>query len=316
LYAENKYIAFVYDVNNEAREAVMPETITDFIKQDLRARLRGGAGLPEKLTLAALSEHYDVSFTPVRLAVQELIDERVLRKEPNGRMTVARVPNGKPPPAPVPARPEETSSVEASLTAKVIQMSLLGHVEYLREEATAEHMGIGRTVLRQLLNRLAGKGLVEHLPRRGWRVRRYDEAEMFAYLQVRESLELKALELARPHLVAADLQRMLRGNQPFPGGKTERLDNDLHQYLIDKSGNRYIQDFFARHGLYYSTLFDYAAPEANVVRAMARQHRVILRALFAQDWRRARQALAHHIRSQRPIVHRLLQRIGQGGQDA
>ena len=56
-------------------------------------------------------------------------------------------------------------------------------------------------------------------------------------------------------------------------------------------------------------LFDYAAPEAKVVRAMARQHRTILRALLARDWPAARKGLARHIRAQRPVVRRLLQRL-------
>src|SRR5262249_11628248 len=132
---------------------------------------------------------------------------------------------------------------------------------------------------------------------------------MLAYLQVRESLELKALELAKPRLEAADLRRMLSGNRPTAGEALPRLDNDIHHYLIEKAGNRYIREFFDRHGLYYATLFDYAAPETNVVRTMAHQHRAILQALLAQDWRAARKALAQHIRAQRPIVRRLLRNL-------
>jgi DNA-binding GntR family transcriptional regulator len=291
----------------------MPETITDYIQHDLKARLRTGAGLPEKLTLAAISQHYRVSLTPVRLAVQQLIAEHVLVKQANGRMevnpeTVKHLP--VPDPRSLPERPADTADVEAVLTGELIRMSLCGQAQHLREEATAERFGIGRTVLRQVLNRLAGKGLIEHLPRRGWRVRPFDEAEMRAYLQVRESLELKALELARPRLDPDELRRMRQGNRR---GAAPRLDNELHRYLIEKAGNRFIQEFFERHGIYYATLFDYAAPETNVVRSMARQHRTILKALLARDWRTARRALAHHIRSQRPIVRRLLAHVQQEG---
>ncbi len=280
----------------------MANTITTFIKHDLKARLGTGAGLPDKLTLTALSEHYRVSLTPVRLAVRELVEERVLLKQPNGRMAVnpGAVSETSPIDFPAPAQ-----DIEAPLTAEIIRLSLRGETEYLREETTAERYGVGRTVLRQVLNRLAGEGLIEHLPRRGWRVRPFDEAEMAAYLQVREGLELKALDLARPHLILADLRRMLKGNRRSAG----RLDNDVHRYLVEKAGNRYIREFFERHGVYYTTLFDYAAPETNVVRTMARQHRVILRALLARNWKAARRALAHHIRSQQPIVRRLLRKI-------
>ena len=62
-------------------------------------------------------------------------------------------------------------------------------------------------------------------------------------------------------------------------------------------------------GIYFTTLFAYAAPETQVVRRMARQHRDILRALIAEDWRAARRALARHIRSQGPIVRKLLRKM-------
>lgn len=288
----------------------MSDTITDFIKQDLAARLRHGQA-PQRLTLAALAQHYDVSFTPVRLAVEELITERVLIKQDNGRLAVhpsvevRQAAEGFVPPTP----PQDVFAVEAALTDEIVRLSLNSRPSYLREETTAEQLGIGRTVLRQILSRLAGHGLIEHLPRRGWRVRPYDDAEMRAYLEVREALELKALDLARPNLRQADLERMLHGNEPEPGSQAERLDNDLHQYLIDKSGNRYLQEFFARHGSYHSMLFNYAAPGANVVQAMARQHRAILRALLAKDWSQARKALVKHIRAQQPVVHRLLKTL-------
>ena len=124
-----------------------------------------------------------------------------------------------------------------------------------------------------------------HVPRCGWRVRAFDENDLVAYLEVREVLENKALALARPHLVEADLRRMLAGNVSRSGGP--RLDNSLHRYLVEKSGNDYLREFFDRHGAYYTSLLDFAAPETCVVAAMARQHRKILRALIAQDWARA-----------------------------
>jgi DNA-binding GntR family transcriptional regulator len=296
------------------RAAFMPATMTEFIKQDLKARIRAGSDVPDKLTLAGLADFYQVSFTPVRLALQELIDERVLQKQANGRMQVnpdAHSETVVTEAIALPTRPGASHDLEAALADDIIKRSLRGDAEYLREEATAERYGVGRTVLRQALNRLAGQGLVEHLPRRGWRVHPFDEAEMIAYLQVRESLELKALELARLRLDPAKLQRMLKGNRPRHASDSAQLDNDLHRYLIQQAGNRFIRDFFDRHGIYYATLFQFAAPEANVVKAMARQHRAILKALLAKDWRKARQALARHIRAQRPIVERLLNQIGQ-----
>jgi DNA-binding GntR family transcriptional regulator len=178
---------------------------------------------------------------------------------------------------------------------------------HLRDESLAKQHRVGRSVIRQSLGRLAGAGLIEHIPRRGWFVHPIQEDDVVAYLDIREVLELKALDLARSHVSGADLEPMLEGNTPVEEGQSPHLDNRLHEYLIAKSGNRYIRNFFRQYtATYYTSVFDYAAPEAHVVAEMAAQHRVILEALIARKWAQARDALARHIRAQRPVLIRLL----------
>jgi DNA-binding GntR family transcriptional regulator len=294
-------------------------TIVAEIKQDLKSRIQSQR-MPERLTLAALSKHYGVSFTPVRAVVDELIREQYLLKQHNGRLAIGlragRKQTASEHRGSGRQRDNDLESAagarswESALTADIIQRSLRGDSDFLREEVTARRFALGRTSLRQAFSRLAGKGLLEHVPRCGWRVRAFSAVDLAAYLEARETLELKALDLARPRLVPDDLRRMLSGN--LPAGQPARLDNQLHAYLIEKAENRYLTDFFERHGVYYTTLFDHAAPAAKVVADMARQHRSILRALIEKDWPRARRALSHHIRSQQPIIETLLAQLKAG----
>ena len=279
-------------------------TISDYIENDLRVRARTPGGLPEPITLQALSGMYGVSLTPVRSAVNALVSDRVFRKATNGRVELdpsSARSHVIPIDLPGMSSPGE---VDRRVTTEIIRLGLSGRPVHLREEETADRLGVGRTVLRQSLHRLSGKGLIAHMPRRGWLVRPCDEADLAAYLAVRESLELMALELATPSLEVRELRHMLRGNRSVPDG--DRLDNEIHAYLVEKSRNRYIREFFERQGAYYTALFDYAAPESRVTASMARQHRAILRALIARDWPAARLALASHIRAQLPIVRDLL----------
>jgi DNA-binding GntR family transcriptional regulator len=176
----------------------------------------------------------------------------------------------------------------------------------LREEATAEKYGISRSAIRNILHRLAGEGVLDHVPRRGWRLRPFRADDLKAYVEVREVLELKALELAHGKLVDADLQRMLEANQiPQSDDEAPRIDEELHEYIIAVAGNGYIRDFLARQGRYYRLLFEWEDHDRETAIETVRQHREVLTALLARNWPLARKALSHHILYNHPILSRI-----------
>jgi DNA-binding GntR family transcriptional regulator len=286
-------------------------TLAEHVFEDLSLRIESGEPLPCKLTFSALAKHYNVSLTPVRTAVKRLVDEGFLKSLDNGRLQVSdSPPKRKRAKRVLPLEPPKDN--EAIIRSDLIRMSLMGDTRYIREEAAAARYGIGRTVLRPIFSRLAGQGLMEHVPRRGWRVRPFDTSDLNDFIEVREALELRALDEARPKLQKEVLEQFLAGNQPGGDMQIGALNNNMHSYWIKLSGNRYIIDFFERQTLYYRTLFDYAAPEAHVVGEMAAQHREILQALIDGHWSEAKKALVRHIRDQKPIVQQLMEQIQSG----
>jgi DNA-binding GntR family transcriptional regulator len=120
---------------------------------------------------------------------------------------------------------------------------------------------------------------------------------------MRVTLELKALELAWPRLVDEELQAILNGNR-LPDAAADRpiSDNSLHAYLIEKSKNPYIADFFDRHGKYYDALFEWESLDRDAQIQEVRQHREILNALMRRDRPAAERALANHIRNNHPVL--------------
>src|SRR5688572_22764005 len=259
-------------------------TLAEHVFDDLALRIESDEPMPCKLTFSALAKHYNVSLTPVRTAVKRLVSEGFLQARDNGRLQInSDAPRRKRSKRIVPREPPKDH--EAIIRSDLIRMSLMGDTRYIREEAAASRYGIGRTVLRPILSRLAGQGLLEHVPRCGWRVRKFDTKDLGDFIEVRQALELKALEEARPKLKKEVLEQFLEGNRS-PRGDMQMgaLNNNLHSYWIKLSGNRYIIDFFERQAVYYTTLFDYAAPEAHVVEEMAGQHREILQALIDERW--------------------------------
>lgn len=276
-------------------------SMATYIKDDLSARLRAGEDLSEQLTLDSLAEHYQVSFSPVRAAVTELIAEGLLEKGPNRRLAPRTQPKRSrnytaPPP------PEDPFEIIAN---DLVLQSLEGEAVYLREEATAEKYGISRSAGRNILHRLAGANMLDHIPRRGWRLRPFRQEDMQAFIDVREVLELRAFDSAQPHLVAEDLQAMLDRNVLPDEGSHPRVDESLHGYLIDKSKNPYIKEFFEQKGRYYRLLFRWEDHDRPAALDAIAQHREILTALLNEDWKSARESLSHHIRCNHPVLEKI-----------
>jgi DNA-binding GntR family transcriptional regulator len=281
-------------------------TITAHIRDDLRFRVEAGGDLPKPLTLESIAKLYGVSFTPVRTAVAELIEDGLLKKGGNRRLVLQTPPkNGRrkarlPPPLP---RPRDLHTV---ISNDLIKLSLKGEPIYLREEAMAEKYDVSRSAIRNVFHQLAGSGMLDHIPRRGWQLRPFRQEDMQSFLEVREVLELKALSLARPHLLAEDLRSMISKNVvPTSASEPVKIDNSLHAYFINKANNSYIKDFFQRQGQYYEILFDWEDQDRKTAIETVHQHLQILKALLKDDWREARKALSHHIRHNHPILSKL-----------
>lgn len=286
-------------------DKTMKPTISQQIESELRIAVSRGKQLPFRLTLLAIAQHYQVSIQPVRTAVNVLLKEEWLIRTAQGRLSINPEKKGEAVSLPSSVQAAAQPDIGATLEEMIIQHSLRGENVFLREEETAEQMGIGRTILRTELTRMHGRGLLEHVPRRGWRVVAYSEARMLEYLDIRETLELKALDFAKGKLDQRVLQRLLDRNTPTARGKT-RIDDGLHAYVIDRSGNRFIKGFFEQFGAYHTALFNYASLEGEFLAEMAAQHHTILEALLVQDYSRARRFLSRHIWMQRSNVAQLL----------
>jgi DNA-binding GntR family transcriptional regulator len=284
-------------------------SIVEYVKEDLRSRLLSGQQPPTDLKLETLAEHYAVSYTPVRSAVAELVAEGVLLKGSNRRLVVAPRSGGcndvtlRPSPKP----PEPPRDLLKVVERDLVNLSLQGEAIFLREEAAAQKYDTSRSVIRTIFSRLAGTGLLRHFPRRGWQLRPFRQEDMQAFNEIREVLELKALELAQERLARERIQGILDGNVlPASERDAPLIDNSLHIYIIEQAGNPYIKDFFERQGRYYEILFDWEDLDREAAIETVRQHRQILEAILRQDWQTAKSALSWHIRWNHPILGRVV----------
>tara|TARA_R110000850_G_scaffold84956_5_gene182385 strand:- start:966 stop:1838 length:873 start_codon:yes stop_codon:yes gene_type:complete len=285
-------------------------TISEQIEDDLRAHVVTGIEPGYPLTLKGIAGHFSVSLMPVRSAVARLVDQSFLVRGDNGRLSLnprRRSRNGastvEEVRGPTPVAPEKR------LSDYIISMSLRGADDCLREEATAERFDIGRTVLRRIFNRLAGEGIIEHLPRRGWRVRPFQEKDMLDYIDLRETLELHAIDLTYHQLDWGYLEELVIANEPDSDGNPQ-LDNRLHRHWINLADNRYMKEFFEQNGIYFDMLFNRAVLDRETVAQRASEHRSILKALLVKDLDKAKTDLSRHILKQRDHVSRFLEESG------
>ena len=280
-------------------------SLTDHIADDLRRRLAAAGHAPLDLRLTALAQAYQVSTQPVRLALARLRREGVLKSSERTPARSSPPPTTDGPslraaksPRPLPPSDSAKHDLHARLSAFAVRLSLRGEETFLREESTAAHFGVSRTLARDALQRLHAEGVVEHVPRRGWRVRAFSRQDMADFLQVREVLEVRALTLAWPRLDRTDLENFYRRNNP----RAAKPDNRLHDYWIERSENRYIRRFFAQHAPFFSALFKWEDHDVAAARQSCEQHRTILRAILDHDRPTAIAALIAHIHGNHPVL--------------
>lgn len=249
--------------------------------------------LPATLTLQQLADMFGVSLTPVRQAVAQLVEGGELVRRSGGRLQVGRMlPAGEDPAA--------ASGPEQKLENWLIGRMLLDTAaQFLREEDLSRRFGVGRTVLRRMLSHWAGSGLIEHVPRRGWRLAPITDDDIRGFIEVRTELECIALRSSWPRL---DRKRLRELRELNTGGD---MDNSLHDEWIRGCANRSLRSFFIREAPLYADLFSHAIAAPELRALAARQHVAILDAILRDEQALALRLLAEHIRQHFERVHQL-----------
>jgi len=179
----------------------------------------------------------------------------------------------------------------------------------LNERLLTERFGISRTPLREAIKMLASEGLVQLLPNRGavvTAITRKSALDMFQVIGVLESL---AGELACERATNEDIDEitrlhaaMRRHHKRRELNEYFRLNQEIHQRIIDCAGNGELADIYRR----LSVRLRRARYMANYSKerwdeAMA-EHEQILDALAQRHAKRLKALLATHLENKLKVI--------------
>lgn len=178
-------------------------------------------------------------------------------------------------------------------------------------EDTASRLEVSMTPIREALTKLQQEGLVEYIPRAGWRASKLSKKTYFKYRELQLLLELTLTELAFPYVTDEAIKSMEEANErlryflkTLPKKELPRAllkENDMiHMTFFSCYGNEVmtnmLQNVWDSMSYYRMVLFS-----TDYYREIGyKDHEQIIKALKKKDAQAVRYAMEHHL-SEGPI---------------
>jgi DNA-binding GntR family transcriptional regulator len=174
-------------------------------------------------------------------------------------------------------------------------------------------LGVSRTPLKEAIGRLATEGLITVVPRRGSYVTELTAHDVAERFDVRQILELGAVEeiidrLTDEHLdrlreVYADL-RALTTPEGITSDYFGYLDKDreFHHTILSIAGNKLLLELYEGLNLHLQVAKVFYLAQDKRTGLVGYEHQEILRALEARDAEALRATLREHIQSAKQAV--------------
>jgi DNA-binding GntR family transcriptional regulator len=182
----------------------------------------------------------------------------------------------------------------------------------VNEGRLREDLDIGRTPIREALQRLALENLVKSVPHRGTFVTDVNITDLARITEVRVVLEAHAARLAAERLTSQDrlsIQELLDILES--GGATDQrelmgLDQQIHRQIYRAARNSFLESTLERY-LNLSLRLWYLVVDQEVrLREAVAEHVELLRAVLAGDGSRAEDSMRRHVAGFEREIRRVL----------
>ena len=170
----------------------------------------------------------------------------------------------------------------------------------LQEEKLASEFGISRTPVREALKRLAAEGLIEQLPRKGFRVAMSDDDALTELFECRCGLELLALKNAMGAIPPEKIETLKEKLRSAARRKDSRrialeADGEMHALFSDHCGNRYLSALIQQFRTKTAPYRNYRNRERAPLEELITERMEILDAVLAGDTEKVSILLRKHI---------------------
>jgi DNA-binding GntR family transcriptional regulator len=171
----------------------------------------------------------------------------------------------------------------------------------VHEGRLREELKIGRTPIREALQRLARENLVRSVPHRGTFVTDVNITDLARITEVRVVLEGHAARLAAERLSASDRQHLGRllatlvAEASLDQGELMRFDQQIHRQVYRAARNPFLEATLERYFNLSLRLWYLVLDREVRLREALHEHIELLRAILSGDGDRAEQSMRLHV---------------------
>jgi DNA-binding GntR family transcriptional regulator len=182
----------------------------------------------------------------------------------------------------------------------------------VEEGRLRDELEIGRTPIREALQRLAWENLVRSVPHRGTFVTDVNITDLARITEVRVILEGHAARLAaerrgaRDRDAIADLLERVDTVELTNQRELMQLDQEVHRQVYRSARNSFLEGTLERYFNLSLRLWFLVLDRGIRLREAVEEHRELLRAVLAGDGDRAEQCMRRHVTGFESEIRRVL----------
>jgi DNA-binding GntR family transcriptional regulator len=188
-----------------------------------------------------------------------------------------------------------------TLVGKIVTLELHpGSV--LTETQLMQDMRIGRTPIREAVQRLIAEGLVTHLPHRGMLVGEIRAADVQQINEFRAEIEGLAARLAATRMGQAQLDELQRMHGALDRSMLDldsetfvEQDRMFHALLARGAENRYLEDVLTKLYNLHLRVWYYLFRKQGGLRETVQEHQEVIEALVRRDPEEAELAMRRYV---------------------